>query len=117
MRYLLDTDHVTLFERGHAPLVQRIAALPAGEVGTSPITVEESLRGRLASLGRASNGAERIRRYAQLIETVQMFQVFPLAPYDQPAEDQFQDLLAQRLRVGTQDLRIAAIALSTTSSC
>ena len=32
-------------------------------------------------------------------------------PYNQAAEDQFQDLLTLRLRIGTQDLRIAAIAL------
>ncbi len=32
--------------------------------------------------------------------------------YDVQAEDRFQSLLAQKIRIGTQDLKIAAIALS-----
>lgn len=37
---------------------------------------------------------------------------FELLPYDENAEQCFADLRAQNLRVGSQDLRIAAIALA-----
>jgi tRNA(fMet)-specific endonuclease VapC len=112
LRYLFDTDHLTLFDQGHAQVGLRLTNEPAGSVGLSPITVEEYLRGRLAALARARMGAERIRRYALLIASVQMLQSWPVAPFDQAAEDQFQILLGQKLRVGTQDLKIASVALA-----
>lgn len=48
--YLLDTDHFSLFERGHQPVVDRFAQTPAHEIGITVITAEEKLRGRLAYL-------------------------------------------------------------------
>ena len=35
-----------------------------------------------------------------------------VVPFDAAAETHFQDLLSRRLRVGTQDLKIAAVAAS-----
>jgi tRNA(fMet)-specific endonuclease VapC len=66
----------------------------------------------LAHLARAQDGLTRIRRSAQLVTTVQLFHRFPLLPFDQAAENQFQQLRGLRLRIGTQDLKIAAIALA-----
>jgi tRNA(fMet)-specific endonuclease VapC len=110
LQFLLDTDHLTLVERGHAPLVQRVTAQPAGAVGTSAVTVEEALRGRLASLARPLGGAARVRGYALLLGTVRLFNHLPLLPFDQAAETEYQRLRAQHPRLGTQDLRIAAVA-------
>ena len=52
-RYLLDTDHLTLFQHGNVLVGRRVATQPHGGVGISVVTVEEALRGRLASLARA----------------------------------------------------------------
>lgn len=112
LQYVLDTDHLTLFEHGHAALVARVTAEPVGTVGVTAVTVEEALRGRLAHLARARDVAERIRRYQQMLETVQMLQCFPVASFGQAAEDRFQQLVPLRLRIGTQDLKIAAVVLS-----
>jgi tRNA(fMet)-specific endonuclease VapC len=92
-------------------LGSRLALLPPDAVGISAISVEESLRGRLAQLSRARSGPDRILRYALLIETVQVFQQLPLVPFDQPAETRYQQLLNVYSRVGRQDLKIAAVAL------
>ena len=43
-RFILDTDHLTLLQRGHAALVQRVAATPPDDLATTVITVEEQLR-------------------------------------------------------------------------
>jgi tRNA(fMet)-specific endonuclease VapC len=83
-----------------------------GPFGLAVVTVEESLRGRLGALRRASNGAERIARYAYLVDTLLVLQRFPFIPFDQASENQFQQLVSLRLRIGTQDLKIAAIALA-----
>jgi tRNA(fMet)-specific endonuclease VapC len=110
LRFLFDTDHLTLFEHGHGPLGQRLAQEPPDSVGVSLVTVQESLRGRLAQLSQARTGAERVRRYALLASTVQLFHQLPMVPFDQAAENRFQQF--RGLRVGTQDLKIAAVALT-----
>jgi tRNA(fMet)-specific endonuclease VapC len=112
IQFLFDTDHLTLHEHGHAAVGQKLAAQPAGSVGLTIVTVEEALRGRLGALSQARNPAQRIARYALLGASIQLVNQFPIATYDQAAEDQFQLLKAQRLRVGNQDLKIAAVALA-----
>ncbi len=72
IRWLLDTDHVSLQERGHPVLLDRLRAVPPGEVAVSVVTVEEMLRGRLAVLARQHSGERRIRAYAKLMETPQL---------------------------------------------
>jgi tRNA(fMet)-specific endonuclease VapC len=109
--YLLDTDHVSLHERGHPPLLTRIAALPSDVIAVSVVTVEERLRGRLAILARRSMGAARVHAYAKLLETVRLFNAIPVVPFDSACEQRFQDLRSRRPRVGSHDLSIAATAL------
>jgi tRNA(fMet)-specific endonuclease VapC len=111
IRFLLDTDHVSLHERGHPPLRARFEALSPDSIAVSVVTVEEALRGRLALLARPSAGPERERAYAKLMETLRFFGSIQVVPFDARCEQQFQALRSQRLRVGTQDLRIAATAL------
>lgn len=110
LRFLVDTDHLTLFQRGHPPLGRHLALQAPDAVGVSIVTVEESLRGRLAALAGVLPGPIRIARYAQLLETVQLFRQFPIVPFEQAAENNFQQLRA--VRIGTQDRKIAAIALA-----
>jgi tRNA(fMet)-specific endonuclease VapC len=111
IRVLLDTDHVSLHERGHLPLRARLASFPPEEVAVSVVTVEEMLCGRLAILARRSAGEARVHAYTKLLETVQFFSTIPVVPFDLACEQQFQALRAMRLRVGSRDLRIAATAL------
>lgn len=113
-QFLFDTDHLTLFEHGHATIGQKLAALPPGTVGLTVVTVEEALRGRLGALSQARTGIQRIARYALLRASVQLVNQFPIVAFDQAAEDHFQRLKAQRPRIGSQDLKIAAVALANT---
>lgn len=112
LRFLLDTDHLTLFEYGHPALLQKIISQAIGAVGISPISVEEALRGRLALLAKAKTGQERVLRYTRLADTVQMLGQFPLAAYDDKAEAEYQHLRSLKLKIGTQDLKIAAVTRS-----
>lgn len=112
LQFLLDTDHLTLFEHGHPLVVQRFASHASGVVGLPVVTVEESLRGRLAALAQARDGPSRIRRYSLLEDSLDLFRQFPIAPFDQAGEDQFQHLRSLRLRIGSRDLKIAALALA-----
>jgi tRNA(fMet)-specific endonuclease VapC len=112
IRFLLDTDHISLHERGHAPLRARLEALSPDSIAVSVVTVEEALRGRLAVLARYSAGEARQRAYVKLLETVRFFGSIQVVLFDTSCEQPFESLRSQRVRLGTQDLRIAATALA-----
>jgi len=112
IRWLLDTDHMSLHERGHEPLRLRLASVPADSVAVNVITVEEMVRGRLAVLARKSEGETRVHAYAKFMETILFFASIPVAPFDVACEQKFRELRSLRLRVGSQDLRIAATVLA-----
>jgi len=84
--------------------------LHAYAVGISVVTVEEVLRGRLAQVARAAVGPTRIFSYRLLTQALQVFTGFPIVPFDQAAEDAFQQV--RSIRIGTRDLKIASIALA-----
>jgi tRNA(fMet)-specific endonuclease VapC len=86
--------------------------LPVGAIGICPINIEETMRGRLAPLWRVLTGNKHIQAYAHLVAAEEMFRLFPLVPFDLASEIQFQHSRAARLRVGTLDLKITAIALT-----
>ena len=111
LRYLLDTDHLTLFEHTHVSVWRRYLRQPPGTVGISAVTVEEYLRGRLAALSRYQSGPLQVQAYSRLIGSLALFQQFAIAGFDQACEAQYQQLRRQRLRAGSLDLRIAATAL------
>ena len=111
LRFLFDTDHLTLYQYKHPPLMRHIASHPPGVFGISPIAIEEILSGRLAILSRPLGGTALIQAYERLVAAVQMLQLFAVVPFDQTSENEFQQLRASRLRIGSQDLKIAAVAL------
>ncbi|MCP4658632.1 MAG: type II toxin-antitoxin system VapC family toxin [bacterium] len=111
IRWLLDTDHLSLQERGHAVLRRRLAAVPPETVATSAVTLQEMLRGRLAVLSRDLPGELRAQAYQKLVDTVRFFNTIPFVPFDVACEEKFQELRRHRIRIGTLDLRIAAVAL------
>jgi tRNA(fMet)-specific endonuclease VapC len=112
LRFLFDTDHLTLYEQGHAPLLQRVAVEGPGAVGVSAVTVEEVLRGRLGYLARPLNSFSRVRGYALLVGTIRLLNQMVIVPFDHGSEAQYQQLRSQKTGVGTQDLKIAAVALT-----
>lgn len=92
--------------------MQRLALQSADSVAICPINIEETLRGRLAVLSRVLTDDKHVRAYSHLVSAVEMFRLFPLVPFDKSSESHFQQLRAARLRVGTLDLKIAAIGLT-----
>ena len=66
----------------------------------------------MATLSRPLTGTAHIQAYAHLIAALQMVHLFPIVPFDQACETQFQQLRASDPRIGTRDLKIAAVALA-----
>lgn len=110
--FILDTDHISLFQRNQPHVSARVLATPPLELATTIITVEEQLRGRLSRVGQAKTDQALVQAYHNLGVTVEFFQSITVVSFDAAAQAVFTQLRAQKLRLGTQDLRIAAIALS-----
>src|SRR5262249_23938474 len=116
-QFLFDTDHLTLYQHKHPLLMERLALQPSDAISICPINIEETMRGRLAVLGRVLAGAKHVQAYAYLVATEEMFRLFPLVAFDTASESRFQQLRAARLGFGTLDLKIAAIALTHNLTC
>ena len=109
---ILDTDHISLLERKDTFVVDKFSRSPVGKTAITIITWEEQMRGRLNVIRQATSSEQRILAYTRLLSTIRFLQNFLIINFDAMADRNYMQLQAQKIRVGTQDLRIASIALS-----
>jgi tRNA(fMet)-specific endonuclease VapC len=110
--WILDTDHVSLFQTGHPFVTQRVKSTDPNDIGVTIITVEEQMYGRLNRIRRAKSTDDLKLGYFNLNRTLTYFHSISVLDFDSSAADCYQSIISQKIRVGTQDLKIAAIALS-----
>lgn len=110
--FLFDTDHLTLLDHKHAQVTARFVAEPLRTVGLCAVSIEEALRGRLAPLARSLSGPAHVKAYDWLVNSLDLFQQFRVVDFNIACDNLFQQLRRQRLGVGTQDLKIGAVALT-----
>lgn len=109
--WVLDTDHLSLQQRGNALLASRISQVPFDSLAATIISVEEQLYGRLNQIRRTQNTELMTIAYDALQRTISRFQNIRVLPFNSEAARLYQSLLDQRIRIGTQDLKIAATVL------
>ena len=114
---LLDTDVFSLMElpdsTAYLRLRARIAQLdPPEQVATTVITYEEQSRGRLATVNASRNPRELASAYQHLRQHILNYRKIPVIEFDEIAAEMAARLQKTKLRIGTLDLRIAAIALT-----
>ncbi len=113
--WVLDTDHLSLLERGNPRVQGRLQQIDPTSVAITIVTAEEKMKGRLAAINAVS-GIERVDRlavaYQTLQSTIEDLQLLPILPFSELARDRYRELLGQKIRVGSHDLRIAAITLA-----
>ena len=112
IQFVLDTDHISLYQRQHSFVCDRINTTPAIQLAVTIISFEEQVAGRFVQIQRARNLIELVSAYGLLQGALDYFTKQQVLQFDESAALYFQQLQQQRLRVGTQDLRIAAIALA-----
>lgn len=108
--YVLDSNVLSLIQKGDLQLRSRVTQRAPGEVAVSIITVEEQLRGWFTLLRRAKRAAQIAFAYDQLARSVSDLSQLRILSYSVSAIDTYK-LLQKSLRVRANDLRIAAIAL------
>ena len=117
--YLLDTDHLSVLERGGAAaerLRQRLHVVAPDEVAATVVSYEEQTRGWLSYLTKARSLEEQVTGYSYFQRHLQVFCAIPLIAFDAAAAAIVQQLQRQRIRIGTMDLKIASIALAQEAS-
>lgn len=117
MPLILDTDLWTIMKRQSQPASDRLQARlqehPADEICVTILTFEEQVRGWMSSLSKARTPEQVLRAYTELRTVLRDFSQANVLPFDQAAQDRFADFQKQKLRIGTIDLRIACIAMTT----
>ena len=113
---LLDTDHLSVLQFRDHPrclaLLKRLEGSADPSIATTIISFEEQMRGWLAEINRRRHIHDQLPIYARLNELVDFFKRWTLLPLDSPAADHFQRLKKDRVRIGTQDMKVASIALA-----
>lgn len=116
MTHLLDTDHLSVLQRPtgqeYPILVANINLHPVGDVVASIVSFHEQALGAHNLINRSRTAAEMVRRYELLHQVLIGFSGLPVVPFDAPAAAALDSLKGQNIRIGTMDLRLAAIALS-----
>ncbi|WP_449418617.1 type II toxin-antitoxin system VapC family toxin [Phormidium nigroviride] len=118
--YLLDTDHLTILERGGQyaqTLVARLSSINPNEVvATTIITYEEQTRGWLSYMGTSRSLEAQVEAYRQLQQHLTNFRNIPVIGFETAAASTFKSLKKTYPRLGSMDLKIAAIAIANNAT-
>ncbi|MCX6929870.1 MAG: type II toxin-antitoxin system VapC family toxin [Verrucomicrobia bacterium] len=112
---ILDTDVLTIIQRRAGREYEKLADrldLVEDEVVVSIISFEEQMRGWLAFIARAQSAVQQTTAYAKLYGLLEDFTSRPVLEFSESCAAEFDSLVRARVRVGTMDLKIAAIAIS-----
>ncbi len=109
---ILDTDVLSIVQRAEGLEYERVLErldASGDEVAVSIISFEEQMRGWLAYTAKARASKQQIRGYARLHALIEDFTTRPVLDFDQSCAAEFERLAQSKLRIGTMDLKIAAI--------
>ena len=111
---LLDTDHVTLLQHAQGARYERLAERlnkVVDDVAVPIVAIEEQMRGWMAVIAKERLTRRQVPPYRELAELFRFFSRYVIAPFDESAAARFDELRAKKIRLGTMDLKISAIAL------
>jgi tRNA(fMet)-specific endonuclease VapC len=114
MFVILDTNHyqelVYKTEAGQR-LQERIARSNA-DVFTTAVTAQEVLQGWISSINRKTAGRDQVNAYEMFIQALRALETIIILPFDEMAASAYHSLPTKLRRIGTMDLKIAAITMS-----
>lgn len=113
--FILDTDHVSLWFRGHSSICAKAAQL-SSNIAVTIVTVQELFNGWVVNINNPSQANNLVELYTRFWATVDFLQSVRILNFDAAADTQYRQLLkehsALRKNRIQKDVRIAAIALS-----
>ena len=116
MKYLLDTDHLSILQRKAGPDFLRLSnwmgQCSVADFACCVVSLHEQLLGAHNFLNQAKNSAGLVRGYQFLERLPRDYLTFALLPFDSASAAIYDRLLARNLRLNAMDLRLASIALA-----
>lgn len=113
---ILDTDSLSLLDRENivesSALRNNLERFAPEEIFTTIISFEENMRGWLAYIAKSRTLEQQIYAYEKLHRFLESYRNTQVLDFDEKAAAVFREFKAQKIRVGTMDLKIAAIAVS-----
>ena len=114
--FVFDTDHLGILQHQSTPECQRILrrmqAYSDEDFHVPIVSFHEETLGWQAYLARAKDAAAVVRAYGRLQRILTDFAEAQVLPFDAAASHLFDQMRAQRVRIGTMDLRIGCIAVA-----
>jgi tRNA(fMet)-specific endonuclease VapC len=111
--YVFDTDHLSLYQAGHARVLLNLMRHMQDQLSLTVITVEELLNGWQTALRKARDDVRRAEAYRRMALAIEGLSGWAIFPFSLRAMARHASLLRQRLNVGSNDLKIAAIAMES----
>jgi tRNA(fMet)-specific endonuclease VapC len=111
----LDTDTLTLYQKGHPLICQRCASHP-GTVGVTIISVEEEVSGWYTRLRRSRSRTDLAKVYQRFTDFMIFINRLTIVSFTEPAILRYEHLRTLNLNVGKMDLRIAATVLENAAT-
>ena len=111
----LDSDVYTLYLQGNESIMSKMDQRHHVLITLPIVVVEEVIRGRFNTIRQCQTESKRERlpvAYERLAFTIKSCSNFPLLAYTADAEVLCQKWKKHKIRVPTQDMRIAAICVS-----
>jgi tRNA(fMet)-specific endonuclease VapC len=111
---LLDTDHLSVLADArhslHSQLVDKLKGVNE-PVAVPIIAVEEQLRAWLAQIRRVASVHHQVVPYERLALLIGVLSDWEIVKWNNRASDEFTRHRKARIRIGTQDLKIAALTV------
>lgn len=109
--YVRDSDILSLYQRGHAIVRDRVERHELGELAITIISVEELLSGWYTVRRRRTGRKDLAVIYERFTQSVRLLARLQILSFTEESIERYERLRQLKIRVRTNDLRIAAIAM------
>ncbi len=89
--WILDTDHISLFQTGHPSVTNRIHSIDPIDLAVTIISLEEQMYGRLNRIRRAKSTDDLTLAYLNLNRTLAYFKTINVLDFDPEAATCYQE--------------------------
>ena len=114
--FLFDTNHISVWQRGEGAEYERLCTRLEDHTGDQIfvwiVSFHEMVNGWNAYSVKKGSSESLMRAYLEFENILKDFSAMQLLSFDRKAAEVYDELNHQKLRVGSMDLRIAAIAIA-----
>ena len=111
---VLDSDHVSVLQHTDSRLANTLQSRldqSMDEITVTAISLEEQSRGWLSEIHRQITAKAQVPYYAHFVQLFEFYAHWRVLGFDNHAATEFDRLRQLKLRVGTMDLKIAAMTI------